>query len=141
MALNSTLNTNEIKNAAGTEIEYFLKHNGPGAYKEFAKVGEQFNLPDRLTVKIQESGTGINKRRRTATRFDETVMSGVDTALPVTGSVYLVSDFPIGALTNSNIATSLLAKIMSFLASDGSGTTILYAGTGTGAKVHINGEL
>jgi len=141
MALSNTLNTNEIKNAAGTEVEYSARQIGPGSFKEFAKIGEQYNLPDRLSVKIQESGQGINKRRRTLTRFDETVMSGVDASLPVTGSIYVVSDFPIGALTNTTLSASLVAKMNSFMASDGAGTTILYAGTGTGAKVHINGEI
>lgn len=141
MALSNTLVTNEVKDSAGAEVEFSLLTQGPGSVKEYAMIGESPNLPIRLTLKHQYSGQGINRRRRSLARFDVTSMSDVDSTLPVTGSAYTVSDFPVGAKTLTTDFADVLAYLMSFIASDGSGTTILYAGTGSGAKVLINGEL
>ena len=138
--LANTLVTNEVKDSAGTEVE-FSRLSQSGRETTFAKVGETPSLPYRLSVKHQETGSGINKRRRSLVRFDKTVMSGVDATKPVTVSCYAVLDTPVGALTANTEPTNLVANLMSLLATTGAATTVLFDGTGNGAKTLLNGDL
>lgn len=138
--LANTLNTNEIKDSAGVEIE-FSRVLQSGRETVFAKIGETPSLPYRLTVKHQESGSGIRKRRRSVVRFDKTVMSGVDATVPVTVSAYLVLDTPVGALTSNADPTNVIANILSLCATIGAATTVLFDGTGNGAKTLLQGDL
>lgn len=142
MALSITLNTNEIKNAAGAEVEF--KRLGDGKTPrsvEFAQVNEPPALTHRLNISHQESGQGIKKRRRSLIRFDKTVLSTVDNATPVVVSAYAVLDAPVGALAANTEMTNVVAELMSFLASLGASTTILYDCTGNGAAVLIDGAV
>jgi hypothetical protein len=138
--LSNTLNTNEIKNSAGTEVE-FSRLSSSDRSTLFAQITETPSLPHRLTISHQEIGTGIKRRRRGVVRFDKTVMSGVDATVPVTISAYCVLDSPIGALTANTDPTHVLAELMSFMASLGASTTILYDGTGNGAATLLSGGL
>lgn len=138
--LANSLNTNEIKNSAGTEVE-FTRLSTNNRETVFQQVAETPSLPHRLQIKHLESGAGIKRRRRSVVRFDKTVMSGVDATVPVTISAYAVVDTPVGALTANTEPTHVVAELMSFLASLGASTTILYDGTGNGARVLLNGEL
>jgi hypothetical protein len=138
--LSNTLNTNEIKNSAGTEVE-FSRLSSSDRSTLFAQITETPSLPHRLTISHQEVGTGIKRRRRGVVRFDKTVMSGVDATVPVTISAYCVLDSPIGALTANTEPTHALAELMSFMASLGASTTILYDGTGNGATTLLTGGL
>jgi hypothetical protein len=142
MALSNTLSTNEIKNSAGTEIEFQRLGDGPTARSTvFAQIGEAPALPHRLSISHQESGQGIKKRRRSLVRFDKTVVSTVDNVTPVTISAYVVLDAPVGALAASTELAHVIAELNSFNASLGASTTILYDGTGNGSTVLINGGL
>jgi hypothetical protein len=138
--LSNTLNTNEIKNAAGTEQE-FQHLDQDGRSHEFALISEPPATPHRLKVQHLETGTGINKRRRSVVRFDKTIMSTVDSALPVTVSAYAVLDAPIGALVANTEMANVLANLMSFIATTGGGTTVLFDGTGNGAQALLTGGL
>lgn len=138
--LSNTLNTNEIKNAAGTEQE-FQRLSQADRETVFGLITESPALPHRLSIKHQESGSGLTKRRRSVVRFDKTVMSTVDTAVPVTVSAYQVLDAPIGALTASTEMANVLANLISFMATTGSGTTVLFDGTGNGSAALLNGGL
>lgn len=138
--LTNTLNTNEIKNSAGTEVE-FTRLSVTDRSTVFAQVNESPAAPHRLVISHQESGSGIGKRRRSVVRIDKTVTSTVDTALPVVISAYCVLDFPVGALLAATEPTHVMAELMSFLASLGASTTILYDGTGNGAQVLLSGGL
>jgi hypothetical protein len=138
--LANTLNTNEIKNAAGTEVE-FSRISSDARSTEYAQITEVPSLPHRLRVSHQESGAGLKLRRRSVVRFDKTVMSGVDATLPITVSAYLVLDAPIGAMSAITEATNVIAEVMSFCASLGASTTILYDGTGNGAATLLSGGL
>jgi hypothetical protein len=142
MALANTLNTNEIKNAAGTEVEFQRLGDGPTPRSTvFAQISEAPALPHRLNISHNESGQGLKKRRRSLVRFDKTVISTVDNETPVTVSAYIVLDAPVGALAASTELTNVVAELMSFVASLGASTTILYDGTGNGAQVLLNGGL
>lgn len=68
-------------------------------------------------------------------------MSTVDSTLPVVISAYAVLDSPVGALVANTEPTNVVAELMSFLASLGASTTILYDGTGNGAAALLSGGL
>jgi hypothetical protein len=138
--LSNTLNTNEVKNSAGTEVE-FSRLSTNDRKTEFAQIAETPSLPYRLTISHQETGTGLKKRRRSLVRFDKTSISGVDSVTPITTSAYIVLDHPVGASTTSAEAANVVANLMSFVASLGASTTILYDGTGNGAVVLLQGGL
>jgi hypothetical protein len=138
--LSNTLVTNEIKDSAGTEVE-FGRLSISDRSTIFSKVGEAPSAPHRLTISHSESGSGLKKRRRSLCRFDKTVISSVDSVTPVTVSAYAVLDTPVGALTANTEPTHVVAELMSFLASLGASTTILYDGTGNGAASLLNGSV
>jgi hypothetical protein len=140
--LSNTLNTNEVKNAAGTEVELQRLGDGPTPRSTvFGKISEAPSLPLRLTIQHVESGAGLKKRRRSVYRFDETIVSTVDNATPVTGSAYLVIDAPIGAYATNTPLANLIAYVLSFGATTGAGTTVLFDCTGNGAATLLNGGL
>jgi len=138
--LSNTLNTNEIKNAAGTEVE-FSRLSTSARSTEFSQIAETPALPHRLLISHQESGVGLKKRRRSLVRFDKTIISTVDSETPVTISVYAVADIPVGAIIAITEVANVTAELMSFLASIGANTTILYDGTGNGANALLTGGL
>lgn len=138
--LSNTLNTNEVKDSAGVEVEYQRLWT-EGRTTVFAKIGESPNLEDRFAIKHAESGVGIKRRRRSVVRFDKTSLSTVDATLPVTTSAQLTIDSPIGAVTTDAELTNTLARLISFIASTGATTTILYNGTGNGAVALREGSL
>jgi len=138
--LTNTLNTNEVKNASGTEVE-FTRLSVGDRKTEFSQIGETPALPNRLAISHAESGTGITRRRRSVIRFDRTTAGELDTTVNVKSSAYLVLDSPIGNLTASTAAKAVLAQLVSFVASLGASTTILYDCTGNGADCLVNGGI
>lgn len=138
--LSNTLNTNEVKNAAGTEVE-FSRLSTSERSTVFAQIAESPALPHRLTIQHSESGVGLKRRRRSVVRVDKTVISTVDNVTPVTGSVYQVFDFPVGAMAAITEGTNIMAELNSFMCSLGASTTILYDGTGNGSNALLTGGL
>lgn len=139
--LSDNLVTNEIKNAAGTEVEFQHYEHLTGRGRVFQKKGESPSYPHRLTIKHSETGTGVKARRRSAIRFDATSVSQVDSVTPITDSVYIVADTAIGHHTTSAALTDLIANLLSFCATTGAATTVLFDGTGNGAVVLKDGSL
>lgn len=138
--LTNTLNTNEIKNAAGTEVEFTRLSTGDRK-TEFAMISETPALPNRLNISHQESGTGVNRRRRSVVRFDRTTAGELDTTVNVKSTAYVVLDSPVGNLSTSAAQKAVLAQLISFVASLGASTTILYDCTGNGADVLVSGGI
>lgn len=138
--LSNTLNTNEIKDSAGTEVEFTRLSIGD-RQSEFAKISETPALTNRMKISHLESGSGISLRRRSVIRFDRVSTGEVDTTVNVKSSFYVVGDIPIGNLTATTEPKKALAQLISFLASLGASTTILYDCTGNGADVLINGGI
>lgn len=138
--LNNTLNTNEIKSAAGAGIA-FQRLVTEGRSTVFAKVGESPSYQHRLSINHTEIGEGLKRRRRSNIRVDKMSLSTVDNETPVTASVYTVIDAPVGAITAMTEVTEVLANLMSFLATTGAGTTVLFDGSGNGAKALLEGSL
>lgn len=141
MPLNSTLLTNEVKDRTGAEVEFTRRENGPGARVEFQRVAESPQTPHRLVVSHQETGSQLKRRRRSLVRFDKTSISSVDLVTPVTTSAYIVVDAPVGAITTTTELAEVLANLLSFCATTGAATTVLFDGTGTGAVPLISGSL
>lgn len=131
--LANTLVTNEIKNSAGTEQEFQRISTGDGR-SEFALIGESPAFPFRMLISHQESGTGLNRRRRSVVRFDKTLAGMVDSTKNFRNSAYLVLDRGIGQETSDTTCKDLLACIMSFVATTGAATTVLFDCTGTAAS-------
>lgn len=138
--LAEVLNTNEIKNSAGTEVE-FTRLDSNGRSVVYAQIAETPYLKNRMTIQHREVGDGIKRVRQSNLRFDKQSLSLVDNSTVVNTSVSLTLNAPVGALTTSAEIATVLAYMMSFLASLGASTTILYDGTGNGAKSLINGSL
>lgn len=138
--LSNTLNTNEIKNSAGTEVE-FSRLSTSDRQTVFAAIGEVPSLRHRLSISHQEIGTGLKARRRSLIRIDKTTISGVDSVTPITTSAYMVLDHPIGASSSNAEAANVVAEVLSFAATTGAATTVLFDGTGNGAAALLNGGL
>jgi hypothetical protein len=138
--LTNTLNTNEVKNAAGTEEE-FTRLSISDRSTIFARISETPSLPHRLTINHSESGTGINRRRRSVVRVDKTIAGQIDTTVPMRCSAYTVADIPIGNMSTNALSADVVANLVSFVASLGASTTILYDGTGNGAVALISGGI
>jgi hypothetical protein len=136
--LSNTLVTSEVKNAAGTEVE-FNRISSTARSTEFAQVAETPNLPHRLKISHLETGSGVALRRRSVARFDKTVVGASLTTRMV--SAYLVVDIPVGDLSSSTEIKNVIAELLSFCASLGASTTILYDCTGSGAVALVEGGL
>lgn len=138
--LSNTLNTNEVKNALGAEVE-FQRLSQSERSTEFAQISEPPSQPHRLKISHQESGSGFSRRRRSVVRFDKTVASTVDATKTCTVSAYIVLDAPVGALVASTEFGNVLAEVLSFSATTGAATTVLFDCTGNGAAALVSGGL
>lgn len=141
MSIANTLNTNEVKNAAGTEVEFQSLGGEQNRTREFAAISEAPALKHRITVKHSETGIGIRRRRKSAIRVDKTVVSTVDSVTPVVVSALIWLDSPVGALLASTEMANVLAELGSFTFLDGTGNTFLYAGSGVGSQALITGGI
>jgi hypothetical protein len=137
--LANTLNTNEVKDSSAAEVE-FTRLTTEGRKTVFAKISESLAYQHRITISHSESGTGINKIRRSVARVDITTPSTVDTSRVVVASSYLVIQVPIGGLTATTIPKDSLAELLSFVGTT-DGSTLLHNGTGTGAAALLSGGL
>lgn len=134
--LSTTLNTNEVKDRAGVEVEFAHK-SLIGSVHEYAKVGETPNLKHRLKVSHQEISEGQEARRRSAVivRREITGKSGKTRVIQFVFS----GDIPVGDIEDFNLVKDTAANVLSFCATTGAGTTVLFDGSGTGADAVING--
>lgn len=136
--LSNTLNTNEVKNSAGTEVE-FSRLSSNSRSTEFSQIAETPNAPHRLKISHQESGVGSGLRRRSVVRIDKTIV-GVSLQ-PRTVSAYLVLDAPVGDLSADTEIKNVIAEVLSFCATTGAATTVLFDCTGNGANALVSGGL
>jgi hypothetical protein len=136
--LPTTLNTNEVKDSAGTEVE-FGRLSTSDRKLVFAKVGEAPNLIHRITIQHGESGTGLNRIRRSNLSTDLQVDG--DDGNPVAIKISTTYQIPVGNLAAYTAVTTAAANHNSLLTSRGASTTILFDGTGYGTEALINGSL
>jgi hypothetical protein len=133
------LTTNEVRNAAGTEVE-FQKISSNLRSVEWAQIAETPNLPHRLKISHEEIGSGLNRRRRSVTRIDKTV-AGAVAGTYVTVTCYEVIDIPIGNLSSLSEPANVHAELGSFCHTDGTASVFIYGGTATGALAMLNGAI
>lgn len=134
-----TLNTNEVKQRAGTEVEFIHAGTGPGRNKAWQASSATPALPHRISLKHTEEGSGTNTVRRSVIRVDKTLTDGTGTLFK-TASAYVVVQVPEGILSNYDDIKDILAELGSLVHTLGTNTH-LYDGTGTGAVALINGTL
>jgi hypothetical protein len=132
--------TNEVKNAAGTEVEFALQSTN-GSKTILKQVGESPAYPHRLTVSHQESSVGLDKRRRSLARIDISAAGQVDATKLAGAAAYLVLDIPIGNQTSNALIKDALAELGSFVFTLAGNTTFLRDGTGTGGAVLLDGSV
>lgn len=141
MPLPENLNTNEVKNRAGTEVE-FLFRNDDGRSQEYRAAGGSPSLPIDLKVQHRDVGKpGLTLRRQSNLLVVKNIISPVDGQTPARISCSTTLDVPEGALNSLDDVKDVLAMSMSFLATTGAGTTVLFDCTGTGAAALVNGTL
>lgn len=138
--LPTTLNTNEVKDRSGTEQEFQLLE-AEGRKRVYALIGESPALKHRITISHSETGSGIRRTRSSVVRVDKESTSDVDNVTTVVSSAYCVSRFPVGARLTADEFKDVLANLLSFMATTGSGTTVLFDGSGNGAASQIAGSL
>jgi len=136
----SNLNTNEVKNAAGTEVE-FLGQGPDGRTREFIQKDENPSLPHRIKVQHQETGVGLKKIRSSNLRVDKWTTSTVDNVTPVPITWSLTGRIPVGAIVSVTEVKNALAELLSLVATTGAGTTVLFDCSGNGADALVNGTL
>lgn len=142
MPLPINLNTNEVKDRAGTEVEYLWRED-LGRAREWMKSGEQPAYPMRIKIQHREVGKPGSPSlvRQSNLLTTDTVVSQVDTVTPTQIRFSTTAYVPIGHLTDLNAVKDAGAKHISMLASLGASTTILYDNTGTALAALTNGTL
>lgn len=140
MPLPTNLTTNEVKDRAGTEVEFLFREE-VGRSREYQKSGETPSLPERIKVQHQETGKNISLVRRSNLRVTKTVMSQVDSVTPVQIIFSGTLQVPQGHLNDLNATKDVMSYVNSILGTTGAGTTVLFDGTGTAATALINGTL
>lgn len=138
MALSASLNTNEVKDRTGTEVE-FVRIGGDGRSTKWAQKDESPHLPHRITLSHQESGVNAARKRRSVLRIDK-VEPGSAISTPRQTSAYIVLEIPVGDITTVDLAKDCLAELTSLVATLAT-NTLLYDGTGNGAVALLNGSV
>lgn len=136
--LPTSLNTNEIKNAAGVEVE-FERQFTEGRKTVFEKKNKVPNRPHLITVQHSTSGKAAALRRRSNVTTSQDV-DGADanvTFIRVSTTV----DIPEGNLSNLDAVKDVLANHISGLASTGADTVVKFDCTGTLAQSLLNGTV
>jgi len=140
--ISDNLNTNQVKNAAGTEIEFELKSRSENR-AEWKKTSEVPGLPFRLVVQHQNIGSGVNQRRRSNLSILKLNQGGIDALKSVKTVCSFTLDIPVGNMPNQNLddAKEVLAAAISMIASTGADTVVKFDGTGTAASALLNETL
>lgn len=139
MPLPTALNTNEVKNSAGTEVEFVRQDGGTGRKLVYQQVAETPNAPHRITFSHAETGSGADLVRRSLSRVDKTV-TGVS-GKPRIISFYEVGVIPVGDISTLDEVKNVQAELISLVASTGADTVVKFDCTGTAAAAVVNGTL
>lgn len=136
--LTNTLNTNEIKTYTSAEVE-FERISISDESSIFKQINEDIANPNRLTIKHQTVGSGDTKTRRSLVRFDVSVTNTSGKKGVVSAYMNLV--VPVGILENTNAMKQAISQLLSFCATTGAGTTVLFDCSGSGAAALLNETL
>lgn len=136
MPLPLHLNTNEVKDKTGTEVE-MLHWSNEGRVHIYHMSGEKPSEPAVLKVQHQESGTGFDAVRRSNARVDKSFVG--KSGKVAVASAYKVVVVPIGELDTLDVVKDVSAMLDSFCATTGAATAVLFDGSGTGDSALIYG--
>jgi len=136
--LPANLNTNEVKDAAGTEVE-FTHQSEQGRKRVFQKIGELYAYPQHIIIQHDEKGVGVKKVRRSNLSIQITELSGVDSLTPITPFISLTLSLPVGLMATNATAARLCAYMGSFGWLTGADSTLKYDGSGTGIAALLAG--
>lgn len=140
MPLPTNLTTNEVKNAAGTEVQ-FLGTGPEGRTRTFIQENENPSQEHRIKIQHQETGAGMKKTRRSNLRTSKVTVSTVDNLTPVPIIISTTCQIPVGALVALTEVKNVVAEHISLLASTGADTVIKFDCSGYGADALVNGTL
>jgi hypothetical protein len=139
--LPDNLTANQIKNRSGTERE-FAYVDGPGGRSRIYKdTTMPLNLPCYITVQHRIVGKGLDAVRQSNITIDKTVVSATDPTKTVHIRESRTKYVPEAHISSMNDTQDVSAFMNSFCATDGTGTTVLFAGTGLGTEALDNGTL
>lgn len=138
MPLPVVLNTNEVKNAAGTEVE-FTRSGGQGMTVEYTQINAPPNRDHLIRLANQVLGTGEEERRRSNLKITKEVTGVSGKVRTIIWS--LTMDIPIGDIADYTEPKNVMAEGLSFCATTGAATTVLFDCTGYGADAIVNGRV
>jgi hypothetical protein len=141
MGLPSNLNTNEVKDRAGTEVEFTFFDDSKPRSREWQRSNQAPYLIESIKVQHRDVGKpGFFLVRQSNLRIVKNVLSLVDnsTIVPIISSHSL--QIPIGALTTFDAVKDVVAYHNTLMATI-NGTTVLFDGTGTAAAAMIAGTV
>lgn len=136
--LPTSLNTNEIKNAAGTEVE-FGRQFTEGRKTVFEVSPKVPNRPHLITVQHSTSGKGSMLRRRSNVTVSKDI-DGADTSVTYI-RVSCTLDIPEGNIADLDDVKDVMAELISGLASTGADTVVKFDCSGTLTQPLLNGSV
>jgi len=139
MALSDNLNTNELKNAAGVEVE-FTRFGGEGRTRLWQPVSVIPALPQILTVQHREIGAGFDRRRQSNITLYISTVGTKDATKIVKNKVSVSCDVPVGNINDFSDIKYCLACVGSLLYTNGT-NTFVYDGSTPGAAALANGTI
>lgn len=136
--LPTSLLTNEVKDRAGTEVE-FEHRKLEGREHIYIRKGGSPSLPTFLKVGHQETGTGSGAMQRSRVGIDMDVVGKSGKTCKI--SVYKTWVIPTGELDDLDDVKDASAMLDSFNCTTGAATAVLFDGTGNGNSAGINATL
>lgn len=137
--LPDTLNANQIKDKAGAGVNTFESVNDEGRTRLFRNTAAAYNRPHELAIKHRETGVGL-KLIRDSVIICSLVVTG-DDGNPVKVEYLQRLRVPMGNLASQDPVKEVIANGLSFSATTGAASTVLFDGTGNGAIALRNGSL
>lgn len=141
--LSNLLNTNEIKNSAGTEVEFGRRGNPTKNANaiEYYALTEGLVTKHTFLVSHQVVGKGKQEQIQSVVIFRKTVISTVDSQTPCTFVGQLKLTSPSGLMLTTAESANVLSELGSFCFLTGADSTFKYDGTGTGGAALLNRTL
>jgi len=139
--LANLLNTNEIKNSAGTEVEFGRRGSPTPNAIEYYALTEGLVTKHTLLVSHQTVGKGKLEQIQSVSIIRKTVLSTVDLVTPCTFVAQLKLTSPSGLMLTTAESANVLAELGSFMFLTGADNTFKYDGTGTGGVALLNRTL
>lgn len=136
--LTDLLNTNEVKNAAGTEVE-FETWDKSGRSHTWKQVTEPPNREHRMRVIHTTAGEGEDTVRRSNLSISKEITGVSGKKRKVIFSGTLTS--PDGDIADQTELKNVIAEFMSVMATTGAATTVLFDCTGNGADALTYGRI